>query len=189
MECIKRQNENYKGTPQTRCINPNADTFKELVVLQQCEACPVKVLLKNKVPCGQQREPKLLLPVLNQQEGYPACPFRYEGKGNLMCSITSLPVDREICGRCDAETREHEATLGDKIGNYFGAVRRWVASGRPTRTPEEITTLFNDHCSGCDRYDKKTHSCKNCGCKVTTDLSPLSNKLAMATEHCPLGRF
>ena len=199
VDCNKQQKEVYKGTQQIRCIHPDAVTHKEIVVMPQCEACPLKSLIVKKgcerkqAPTTKKKETqKSQLPqlqVLDLQPEYPECPFRFKREKDTICSITNLRVDPEICNRCDTETREHSATLGEKVTNYFGAIRRWVASGRPTRSQEEIERLYNDHCKGCERYDKEKHACKNCGCAVSTDSSPLGNKLAMATESCPLGRF
>lgn len=189
MECAKQQHEVYKGTPQMRCINPESVNHKQLVVLEQCAGCPVRVLMQQKLSKPAAQEPKLYLPVLNQQAGFPPCPFRYAGREGLMCSITNLPVNEEICGRCDADVRENEATFGEKVDNWFGALRRWAAHGCPTRTKEERAELFETHCQGCDRYDPKKGICKNCGCNVNATGAPIVNKLAMATEHCPLGRF
>lgn len=193
MDCRKQQKEVYKGTPQIRCISKKSSQYLEIVDDQACAACPVReARQEKKAPCRETPIPivKNQLTVLNRHEGFPPCPFHYEGDSGLKCSITNLPVTPDICSRCDAETREHEATFGKKVKNYFGAVRRWVASGRPVRSDEEIQRLFDEHCgNGCDRYEPEKHACKNCGCAVSTDSSPLSNKLAMATEHCPLGRF
>lgn len=133
------------------------------------------------------------LPVLETPPEYPECPYRSKGREGFICSITNLPVTPDICHRCteitEIEERKNQAKLGTKIYNYFGAVRRWVASGRPRRSKEEIERLFQEHCKGCDMYDAKKHACKSCGCNVSEDADPLDNKLAMATEHCPLGRF
>jgi len=189
VDCLKKQKEIYKGTPQHRCINRESELFQQVVLPIQCETCPVQKLRHKKpLPCLEQLQ-KNQLPVIEPQDGYPTCPYRYASKSGMSCSITSLPVDQEICGRCEEGTRKHEAKFGEKVINYFGAVRRWVASGRPARTQEEVEQLFEEHCKGCERYDKVKHACKNCGCTVSTDSSPLANKLAMATEHCPLGRF
>lgn len=193
MDCRKQQKEVYKGTPQIRCINRKSEHYLQIVDDRVCQGCPVcEEREKKKTPCHE--KPILLtenpLTVFSPHEGYPPCPFRYEGDSSLECSITKLPITADICNRCDIETREHEATFGEKVKNYFGAVRQWVANGRPIRSDEEVDHLFKEHCgNGCDRYDPEKHGCKNCGCAVSTDSSPLKNKLAMATEHCPLGRF
>lgn len=190
IDCKKRQNEVYKGTPQTRCINKKSDSYLEIVDGRACEACPVRQGKNRKGPCKEIPIPIIQKTALDRHEGYPPCPFRYEGDSGLKCSITGLYVTTDICDRCEAETGEHEATFGEKVKNYFGAVRRWVASGRPTRSDKEIEILFQEHCgNGCKRYDKEKHACKNCGCAVSDSATPLKNKLAMASEHCPLGRF
>ncbi len=192
VDCTKQQREVVKGVHQIRCIHPEAETYKQVVPSAICEACPV---IQLRVKTCKEKAPKKKsitlgkLPIIEIGNNvYPECPFRYGGK-QLKCSITGLPVTPEICNRCDAETREHSATFGESVTNYFGAVRRWVASGRPRRSEKEIEQLFNENCKGCDRYDPVKHACKSCGCQVSTDSSPLSNKLAMATEHCPIGRF
>lgn len=201
VDCNKRQREKHKGTIRHRCIHPEAPTKNEIVPLHVCEACPLANLVQIK-PCAEkQKEVQKAaakssvqvpqqggpLPVL--EPGFSECPYRYKGTAGHTCSITNLGVTPEICNRCDAETKEHQATFGEKVINYFGAVRRWVAMGRPTRTPEEIEQLFNEHCKGCDMYDKEKHACKSCGCNIAPVGTPLDNKLAMASEHCPLGRF
>ena len=193
MDCKKRQKEVYKGTPQTRCISKKSQNYLEIVDDRMCGVCPVREARKRQnAPCRERPIPVVdkQLITINTHEGYPPCPFRFEGASDLMCSITELPVTPEICHRCEAETREQEATFGDKLRGYFGAIRRWVAGGRPTRSQEEIDRIFKEHCgNGCRRYDPDTNSCKNCGCAVSTTSTPLKNKLAMATETCPLGRF
>ena len=203
INCTKRQNEVYKGEEQLRCINREADLFLKIVDDQSCSGCPVMAL---KVVKGQsciekarkarmemyasQSEPMEQSQVIEPRDGeYPPCQFRHMNGEDALCTITDLQVDPEVCGRCDKETREQEAKLGDKIVHYVGAVRRWVAKGRPSRSKEEIEKLFKENCEKCDRYDPATHSCKNCGCAVTLSVTPLANKLAMATEVCPLGRF
>ncbi len=190
VDCKKQQKEVVNGLHQIRCIHPEAETYRQVVPSAICEACPL-VQLRVKT-CKERSKPTSIklgqLPIIEIEGNvYPECPFRYGG--SPQCSITGLPVTPEICNRCEAETREHSASFGESVKNYFGAVRRWVASGRPTRSEKEIEQLFNEHCKGCDRYDPVKHACKSCGCQVSVDSSPLSNKLAMATEHCPIGRF
>lgn len=196
VECIKRQEERRNGEVQHRCLNNEAEQFRQIVTMPECEGCPVrKFRPPTGSPCSQKQEHHVFsLPILDgpaivDMAGFSPCPFRYKGLTGPHCSITSLPVTPEICNRCDEETREHTAGTVDKIANYFGAIRRWVAAGRPTRTPEEVRQLFEDHCKGCERYDQKKHACKTCGCAVAGEGDPLDNKLAMASEHCPLGRF
>lgn len=209
-ECSKRQHENYKGTDRDRCINQQASAYLQIVTENICDSCPVRVVASQPVckrPDVQARAlPKDIksvyvgqyedmphLKILNSHADYPDCPYRHLKAEGLICEVTGLSVTPEICKRCHAETKieskKQEAKMGKKALNYFEAIRKWVAAGRPTRTKEEIEKLFNEHCRGCDRYDSENHACKNCGCAVAVEGSPLGNKLAMATEHCPLGRF
>lgn len=202
VDCNKRQREVYKGAERHRCIHPEAETKGEVVSENVCEACPLANIVKIK-SCRDRQPPPVVkapksqaypiqLPVLEDPE-YPQCPYRYKSKEGQMCSVTNLGVDPQICHRCHettlVEEKKNNAKMGTKVMNYFGAIRRWVASGRPKRSPEEIAELFEKHCKGCDMYDEKKHACKSCGCNVSNDGDPLENKLAMATEHCPLGRF
>lgn len=205
INCNKQQKEVYKGTPQTRCINPEADSFQQLVPPAVCAACPLVQLRVN--PCAHKDLPvPVKTVILSKSEftrddiillsgtaitppGYPECPYRDNSGDGYKCGVTHLQVTQSICNKCDEDTRTHSATFGEKVKHYFGAVRRWVAHGRPTRSATEIEALFEEHCSKCKRYDPVKHSCKNCGCVVSTDSTPLKNKLAMATEPCPLGRF
>jgi hypothetical protein len=192
----------YKGTARTRCINREADLFQQVVVPGQCVSCPFAKARHKKIePCGPKYVPNEQhvvslaenTPVIEPRKdpGYPDCPFRYLIGEKLFCGMTSLEVNPEICGRCEKATRDETAKLGDKVKHYLEAIRKWVANGRPTRSKEEVDRIFREHCgSGCDRYDKEKHACKTCGCQVSdANASPLKNKLAMATEHCPLGRF
>lgn len=204
INCNKRQREIHNGQLQHRCIHPEAETKGEVVSENVCEACPL-VKLKIKT-CKEKRKPVDLVassdnridpmhfPILEDEVGYKtACPYRYPDGDQRICSVTNLPVNPDICERCDAMTKEEakkdQAKFGTKVLNYFGAIRRWVAQGRPRRTPKEIEEIFENHCKGCEMYDQENHACKSCGCAVSKGSEPLENKLAMATEHCPLGRF
>lgn len=210
-DCSKRQHESYKGTPRERCINEEASAYLQVVNETICDSCPVRVFAKNtgcpkKAYVPSPAPPPLGLTYVGQledmvdlkpqqsHEGFPDCPYRILKEQGLTCEVTGLTVTPEICFRCHKETtleaKKKEAHMGNKVWNYFEAIRKWVAAGRPVRTKEEIATLFAEHCNnGCDRYDKEKHACKSCGCVVAAEGSPLDNKLAMATEHCPLGRF
>jgi hypothetical protein len=68
-------------------------------------------------------------------------------------------------------------------------VKVWIQKGRPRRSAEEVDKIFNDHCSKCERFSKELNSCMSCGCIVAATGHPLNNKISMATESCPLGRW
>jgi len=125
------------------------------------------------------------LPVV-QDSGYPACEFRIN-TGKLTCGVTGLEVDKEICTRCAKDSKMETPNLMQKAVSYAKAVRRWVAAGKPERTQEEVEAIYEEHCSKCALF--RNGVCNACGCPASTDQPPLRNKLRMATEACPLGRF
>ena len=76
-----------------------------------------------------------------------------------------------------------------KVGTYTRALSRWIKAGQPVREEREIVLLFETHCQKCESFNEKSSSCNHCGCKVNTlHIAPL-NKIAMATEHCPLEKW
>jgi hypothetical protein len=81
------------------------------------------------------------------------------------------------------------ADFGTKALAYVDAIKVWIQKGRPRRSQAEVEAIFNDHCSKCERFDAETKSCKSCGCAVAPTGHPLGNKISMATENCPLGRW
>ncbi len=77
-------------------------------------------------------------------------------------------------------------TLGYR---YARALSRWIKAGRPVRSEDEILGIFATYCQRCEYLDEKHGRCKICGCHVGTVASPLLNKIAMGTEHCPVGKW
>lgn len=111
----------------------------------------------------------------------------------LKCIHCHEPIKRATIRRmCSALSRfevlaEKELSWASKASNYAAALVKWIKAGRPARTQAEIDQLLADHCSPCDRFRNGT--CSSCGCRVNRDTLPFKNKLAMATESCPLGKF
>jgi hypothetical protein len=181
--CTKQQRELSSDGQALRCINAKADAFLQVVDQPTCTACPARVA------CNVSNPRRVQNPAPNLP-GYEYCEYRTLDSDQIKCGVTGLPVTPEICGRCNEETRDRTAKLGDKFFGYASAIKRWVAAGRPTRTKEEVKAIFEEHCKGCEKYDEKNHACRNCGCSVEADgNNPLTNKLAMKTEKCPLGRW
>lgn len=77
----------------------------------------------------------------------------------------------------------------EKAYRYTRALSRWIKAGRPARSDEVIISIFENHCFRCSDYDENSKSCNQCGCRVNTKNNPLSNKIAMATENCPIGKW
>lgn len=78
------------------------------------------------------------------------------------------------------------------LRNYRRAIVRWVRAGRPTRGDDECATIFNSLCLPCEMviYDTVLgYRCRRCGCCVGTGGMAITNKVKMATEHCPLHKW
>jgi len=180
--CTKKQREvQVDGKEIDRCVNQKSQVFLAVVDNSFCSMCPVRAACAS-------REPKATNPATNLPN-YPTCEHRVWHKNEPRCGVTGLPVDADQCNRCEEETRERVAKLGDKLIGYASAIKKWVAAGRPTRSEEEQKKILEDHCLKCEMYDREKDSCKNCGCSLAQTGNPLTSKLAMGTESCPLGRW
>jgi hypothetical protein len=172
-DCNRKQREISNGEEAFRCISLTSEHYLTIIDDRACSGCP---LFNGSV----ERKP--------QAKGFD-CEFHVVANGKPRCAVTNLPTNEEICKRCVKETREQTANFSTKVISFTKAIKRWVASGMPERTDEEVKELYENHCKKCVRYDEKLHACKTCGCAVSLDNSPLKNKLKMKTESCPLGRF
>jgi hypothetical protein len=72
---------------------------------------------------------------------------------------------------------------------YSRALYRWLKAGRPARSEEEIKQIFETHCLTCEAYEEGSSSCRYCGCRVNRLTVPPLNKIAMATEECPVEKW
>lgn len=184
MTCCRQKQHETKadGSEQDRCVNNKAQTFLAIVNDNVCGMCPVRsACAGDKPPRGR---------YLEHIPGYPLCQYRNQDpNGQFLCGVTGLPVDQDICGRCDEETRDRVAKLPDKLKGYANAIKKWVAAGRPTRSEEEQKRILEEHCHKCEKYDREKDACMNCGCSLAQTGNPLTSKLAMGTESCPLGRW
>ena len=80
-------------------------------------------------------------------------------------------------------------TILGQATSYTLAVANWIAAGRPTRTEAEILHILEVKCQTCEQYNVEKQACKRCGCKLNRSKNALRNKIAMATENCPIGRW
>jgi len=105
-----------------------------------------------------------------------------------------LPEDSDRGGR---KTGGKPCGTCRKLRNYAKALARWSAAGLPIRSDEQVEELYSI-CSGCEEFEDDT--CTVCGCPVKRQdkmtgrkkvrrLSALRNKLRMATERCPRGKW
>jgi len=80
-------------------------------------------------------------------------------------------------------------TFFNRTYRYARALARWIKAGRPIREEAEIKRIFETCCKPCEAYDAKSSSCRCCGCRVNLMQAPPLNKIAMATEECPLDQW
>lgn len=182
--CRKKQVEIKGGQENHRCLHKEATTYKGYVDDSVCGSCPLRVFAEPRV-IKIKGKPNTGLPVLGAAEGFPTCEFR----AGRICMVTNKEVTAAVCQRCAIETKDHIATLPEKFTNYATAIRKWIAAGRPVRSDAVVEEIFEKHCSTCSMFDPKKRACKSCGCAVNKSPFPLTNKLKMATESCPLGLF
>ena len=69
--------------------------------------------------------------------------------------------------------------------NFASAMFRWTSSGMPRRTQAEIDERLAI-CQACPHL--VDNHCRVCGCPCV-ETNQLINKLALATEACPLGKW
>lgn len=180
--CRKRQVETRRGEERFKCMHKACDYNRKPVNESICDACPMRVYVEEK-----KRKPGAL-PIADHGNMVP-CEFRHRSPCGMRCAVTNLAVDNEKCNRCAKDTKDATARLLDKAVNYATAMRKWAAAGMPERTDDEISQLFDDHCSRCAMFDKERGVCNSCGCPASKDQPAIRNKLKMATEACPLGQF
>ncbi len=80
-------------------------------------------------------------------------------------------------------------SIANQISKYALAVAKWVKAGRPVRDQAEVDRIFHELCRPCRDFDGGRGSCQMCGCKVNHSGGALRNKISMATESCPRGKW
>jgi hypothetical protein len=132
------------------------------------------------------------------------CPYRAfnddlkpsgEVQVRAFCTVSNKKVTCDGCEQCKGDLKQlggslkveapETPALAQQAKNYWKAVKKWIAAGRPTRDNSEVKKIHANYCLRCDWYDKDSERCKGCGCKVKPAGKALLNKVKMATEHCP----
>lgn len=84
--------------------------------------------------------------------------------------------------------RQDMPSLAKQGVHFAAALIKWMGSGMQTRTPEEIDALLAI-CVACEHYDAERERCTKCGCCSSKQPRAWRNKLAMASEKCPVGKW
>lgn len=103
---------------------------------------------------------------------------------------TSLPVPAEtIASRRAKQTPDERppTTPGPvkRILTYTQAVAEWIAAGRPERSDEDVQHIYKELCEPCSWRKRRSDICRGCGCRVAAYGMAITNKIKMATQHCP----
>ena len=69
--------------------------------------------------------------------------------------------------------------------NFAAAMARWAGSGFPIRSQQQIDERLAI-CQACPNLQQ--NHCSLCGC-ACVENQQLMNKLAIATEKCPIGKW
>jgi hypothetical protein len=73
------------------------------------------------------------------------------------------------------------------VSHYAQALARWTVAGFPVRDQTEVERIERELCRPCEKYVEGR--CKTCGCRVTSSSLAVANKIKMATESCPAGKW
>lgn len=190
LPCEKRQQIVKRGQEGSltlfRCLNKQCGEHGQIIDEGICSRCPVRVV-KHTRPCRnanhKQPEPR---PVTNQE-------MLDVSDAEVMQMIEEAGLDAKDFDKAqwigDGELPPNYPPISMQLWTYKEALIRWNKAGRPTRTQEEVEHIHKTCCEPCEWYDKEQQRCKGCGCKVTVGAIAVFNKLKMATEVCPRGRF
>lgn len=110
------------------------------------------------------------------------------GETHYRCTVctherTSKYPPRLLHRKCDISQKPDG--LAVRFGRYIQAINRWTAAGKPTRTDEQVESIFKS-CQGCEHFNEARSKCQLCGCYLNIGKNARFNKIRMATEHCPL---
>jgi hypothetical protein len=181
LPCEKRQKNVKRETNETiyKCINRDCEAFKQVVTEEACSVCPVRVYAIES-PCKQ------LGKIVTTQEPEPCdeCqPIEDQVLADALAKTGGFQTELKPEDTPDGEVPDYPP-MSLQLWLYKEALKRWHKEGRPVRSEEEVERILKI-CKGCDWYDPDRKRCKGCGCRVTDGGIPITNKLKMATEHCP----
>lgn len=113
-------------------------------------------------------------------------------KGEIHYRCTNKKCGHERTSRHDPYLLHHDcvesAPAGPRVlvhlSRYARAVKRWTEAGKPTRTDEQVATIFAI-CQACEHFAEARSKCRLCGCRLNIGKNARFNKIRMATESCP----
>ena len=77
----------------------------------------------------------------------------------------------------------------EQVKHYLDDRSKWVAAGKPVRSPEEIERIFNicekNTCGYYEKKSEKTSKCNFCGCYLKKKSNSF-NRISWSNLGCPL---
>lgn len=108
-----------------------------------------------------------------------AIPEKRSAAYQELLAIPAGPPATEPVGTATA------ASLAGQAWQAGVAYARWAAAGLPVLDAEQVARR-RAACDACDQRDPEQDRCRACGCYLS---GVILNKIRMATEDCPLGRW
>lgn len=116
------------------------------------------------------------------------CAFEIESPGVFRCTVCGWQYRGPAAPRRNCPGVPDVGIVQKGI-HYVKAVAGWGLSGMPVRSDEEVARIFAEHCRPCKHFDLAHGTCTVCGCCVTESGPALRNKIKMASERCPAGKW
>jgi len=81
--------------------------------------------------------------------------------------------------------------IRELAGHYTKALLRWARAGFPVRSDDEVRRIYETICKPCPKHRvvDGVAQCAECGCRLSAKGLAVSNKIKMATETCPAGKW
>lgn len=123
-----------------------------------------------------------------QQGSVWECDVPEIGKCAPLAMVPFTAQGVTACRFCPKYEPAPEPGLVQLGASYLSAHARWVLAGSPPPRSQERVNELLAICSTCPFLYKgnRGNYCGKCGCPISGDAKAARNKLAMATESCPL---
>lgn len=155
------------------------------------DECPYRQLMNLRTPKGNLQIHAYCIARKDHAVKHEECKkclidmAKIDGSLNEKNIKNSIPLPEPIKERLGKDGIPNYPGAVELLDNYWQAVKRWIAAGRPIRENAEVQNIHAEFCISCDWYDSESQRCKGCGCKVKPKGTVLLNKIKMKTEHCP----
>jgi len=116
-------------------------------------------------------------------EGTPTYRMTVTARACRLCQTPKVEASQDA--PADTEPPPQTPGLMRRTLSYAEALIAWTAARRPERPDKEVERIFHQHCKACKWFDPERQICRGCGCRVAEAGFAVTNKIKMATEHCP----